>query len=344
MSGVNFHPVAKDTAKSMRKVVDYILGLNISPADKSVRLAKVFNLVGSDFYAQMFDANSELFDSTAIGMTDYNQMTEQIERLSRKIVRNSNLNRDVNYLINDFYNSALGNAQNEAFKNAISLDKHPTLTRTVVGETCDWCFALAGTYTNPEGELFARHANCDCLFVVSGYNSRNGILTNYNKRSKRYNDSVKIIDKKSELLRNARPGVGTISKVENWPKGQRIGSAEVETANWLLKTIGGDIKYIPRGKNPSCDYKWDGDNLELKTMETSKSLDRLSSNMAKAQKQIHYKGGVMLHFPEGSPLWKRGDELFNRIKDDMGRFDIDFVIVRHGNELAKYYVKEKGSP
>lgn len=179
-NGINFSPVATDTARGMDEVVGYILGLDISPAEKIKRINTAFELVGSDFYIQMFDANSQLFDSTAIG-TDYTKMTNQIEDLARKIVQNYNLGRKTDTLVKDFYDSALGKAQDEAFKNAISLDKHPTLTRSIVGETCGWCVALAGVHTNPDSEMFRRHANCDCLFVTSGYNSRNGILTNYVK-------------------------------------------------------------------------------------------------------------------------------------------------------------------
>lgn len=181
--GINFSPVATDTAKSMDSLVKYILNLNISPEEKIRRLAKSFNLVGSDFYIQMFEANSQLFDSTAIG-TDYSEMTDQIDRLSRKIVQNDNLGRPVDRLTKDFYDSALGKAQHEAFVNAVSLDKHPTLTRSMVGETCDWCKKRAGVWVDPDAELFTRHADCDCLFVTSGYNSRNGILTNYVKKGK----------------------------------------------------------------------------------------------------------------------------------------------------------------
>lgn len=180
--GINFSPVATDTAESMDRLVKYILGLNIKPDEKIRRLSKAFNIVGSDFYVQMFEANSELFDSTAIG-TDYGDMTDQIDRLSRKIVQNYNLTRPVDTLVKDFYDSALGKAQNEAFTNALSLDRHPTLTRTMVGEkTCRWCQDRAGVFVDPDPELFTRHADCDCLFIVSGYNSRNGILDNYNKR------------------------------------------------------------------------------------------------------------------------------------------------------------------
>lgn len=182
-SGINFSPVATDIAESMDSVVKYILNLNISPADKINRLYKSFNIVGSDFYFQMFEANSQLFDSTAIG-TDFSEMIDQIERLSRKIVQNHNLGRETDTLVKDFYDSALGRAQSEAFTNAISLDKHPTLTRTMVGETCDWCKGLAGVWINPTAEFFTRHADCDCLFTVSGYNSRNGVLDNYVKKKK----------------------------------------------------------------------------------------------------------------------------------------------------------------
>ena len=184
-SGINFTPVAKDTAKTMQKAVNYILSLNIDPAEKIRRLSLTFNLVGSDFYMQLFEANSILFDSTAIGTTDFYEMQEQIDRLSHKIVQNHNLGREVDTLTQDFYYSALGKAQDSAFRNAISLDKHPTLTRTMVGETCEWCQKLAGTHVDPTSDLFRRHADCDCLFVTSGFNSRNGIVTNYNKSSKK---------------------------------------------------------------------------------------------------------------------------------------------------------------
>ena len=182
--GINFSKVATDTARNMVKVVDYILGLNIPKADKVRRLRNVFNLVGSDFYFQMFNANSQLFDSLAIGTADYNELLARIDDLAQKLVQNYNLTRKTAPIVKEFYDSALGLAQTEAFVNAISLDKHPTLTRYIVGETCSWCVGMAGTFIEPTGDMFARHDNCDCLFVVSGYNSRNGILTNYRKARK----------------------------------------------------------------------------------------------------------------------------------------------------------------
>ncbi len=178
---MDFHPVAIDTTENILPAIKYILSLNIAPNNKKARITKVINLIGSDFYIQMFDANSEVFGSTAIRSADYSQMVEQVDTLATKLVRQYALSRVIDPIVKEFYDTALGRAQEEAFRNAISLDRHPTITRTLVGEFCDWCKGLAGTHIYPNAEYFARHDNCDCLIVASGYNSRNGIVKNYVK-------------------------------------------------------------------------------------------------------------------------------------------------------------------
>lgn len=178
---MNFSGTATDIAKQMVKVVDYILSLDIDPTEKRVRLIRAFTIVGNEFFDKMFADNSILFDSTAIKSLGYTNPEDQIERLSTRLVRNYNLGRKNDATVKGFFDSVLADAQREAFENGISLGKVPTLTRHIVGETCGWCMARVGTFTYPDGELFARHDNCDCLFIVSGYNSRNGILTNYRK-------------------------------------------------------------------------------------------------------------------------------------------------------------------
>ena len=178
---MNFSGTAKDLGQQMTKVVNYILSLDISPADKRNRLIKAFGIVGNEFFNKMFADNSLLFDSEAITSLGFQNPEDQIERLSAKLVQNYNLGRKTDEIVVGFFDSVLADAQHEAFENGISLGKVPTLTRSLVGETCQWCVDRAGTFTYPDGELFARHDNCDCLFIVNGYNSRNGILTNYRK-------------------------------------------------------------------------------------------------------------------------------------------------------------------
>lgn len=182
---MNFSPVAKDMSKQMIKVVNYILGLDISPDEKRARLSKAFWIVGYDFFNKMFTDNSKLFDSTALESLGFQNPDDQIERLSSKLVQNHNLDRRYTPIVQGFFDSVLADAQHEAFNNGRSMGKVPTLTRYTVGKCCEWCENLAGkTYLYPEGEVFARHDNCDCLFIVKGFNSRNGILTNYRKASK----------------------------------------------------------------------------------------------------------------------------------------------------------------
>lgn len=178
---MNFSGVARDLSKQTIKVVDYILGLNISPAEKRARLVKAFGLIGNEFFDKMFTDNSELFGSEALGSLGFQNPEDQVERLSAKLVQNYNLGRHTDEIVLGFFDSVLADAQHEAFENGISMGKVPTLTRSLVGETCSWCATRVGTYTYPAGEMFARHDNCDCLFIVKGYNSRNGILTNYRK-------------------------------------------------------------------------------------------------------------------------------------------------------------------
>lgn len=178
---MNFSGVAKDLGRQMEKVVAYILSLDISPAEKRLRLTRAFGIVGNEFFDKMFKDNSYLFDSEAIGTMGFQNPEDQIERLSAKLVQNYNLGRKTNEIVVGFFDSVLADAQHEAFENGKSLGKVPTLTRSLVGETCGWCRDRVGTFTYPDSELFARHDNCDCLFIVRGYNSRNGILTNYRK-------------------------------------------------------------------------------------------------------------------------------------------------------------------
>lgn len=182
---MNFSLTAKDLSNQTIKVVNYILALNITPVEKKRRLVKAFGIIGNEFFDKMFADNSRLFGSQAIKSLGFDNPEDQIERLSNKMVQNYNLGRKTNpAIVTGFFDSVLKDAQKEAFDNGRSLGRVPTLTRVLVGETCEWCRDRAGTFTNPDGEMFARHDDCDCLFIVKGYNSRNGILTNYRKARK----------------------------------------------------------------------------------------------------------------------------------------------------------------
>jgi len=179
---MDFRGIVEDTSSGVYDIINDVLRMDIDPQVKIDQIAAVLTQVGERFGQKMFNDVSTLFDSTAIaGTVPYND-NNQIYTLAQKIVRDNAFGLADNSILTEYLDVLLGRAEYEAFENAQSLEKHPTLTRRMRGETCEWCVLRAGTFTDPDPELFARHDNCDCLFIVSGYNSRNGVLKNYKKK------------------------------------------------------------------------------------------------------------------------------------------------------------------
>ena len=109
--------------------------------------------------------------------------------------------------------------------------------------------------------LFSKHANCDCLLVASGYNSRNGVVTNYNKNP----------NFASLASEEARKKIGVTQ--EYWANEMSDGE------RWFAKNYPEEIKWIDRnvvGQDgrilPTNDYILFSANtpFELKTSENLK--------------------------------------------------------------------------
>lgn len=75
-------------------------------------------------------------------------------------------------------------AQQDSFTTAKQTRKYPRVTRTEHGDACKWCKSMAGTYTDPDSDVFKRHGGCEGKIVTEGYRSRNGQLSNYKKGEK----------------------------------------------------------------------------------------------------------------------------------------------------------------
>lgn len=284
---MNFEGLSKDVSERMLRLVNYILSLPVSLSDKKTLLIKSFRTVGYEFFNKVFEDSSELFDSKAISTLGYNDPDGQIERLAAKLVQNYNLGRISNpATVKDFYDSLLGDAQHEAFRNAVSLDKHPTLTRRIVGETCGWCVAKSGTYINPAGEDFARHAGCDCLITVSGYNSRNGVLTNYNKR-----DGVN----RDRVFNDEKPGVGTVKFEDGTSiKDQHRKADDFAVAERLKVKYGGNYTVLKEATAQGVsmpDLMRNNDALiEIKRPNTLAALD---GRLRGAMDQLDYSSNLV---------------------------------------------------
>lgn len=178
---MDFRGIVDDTTDGVYEIINDILRMNLAPDEKTRQIQSVLMEVGERFGQKMFDDVSQLFDSTAIKSTVPYNDNDRVYALAQKIVRDSAFELNDKYIVEEYHNTVLGMAEALAFANAQSLEKHPTLTRRLKGETCDWCVARAGTWVDPEPTLFARHHNCDCVIKVRGFNSRNGKLKNYRK-------------------------------------------------------------------------------------------------------------------------------------------------------------------
>lgn len=182
---MDFREIVIDVARNVQDLIDEILDMGLSPDETMDEIAGVFEAVGREFGEKMVSDVSLALGASAIGATiNYNE-NNQIRDLAEKLVRDNAFELRNRALPTEYFDVLLGRAEYTSFINARSLQKVPTLTRIATGkETCAWCEQRTGTFTYPERELFQRHDNCDCIFQVSGYNTRNGVLKNYKKARK----------------------------------------------------------------------------------------------------------------------------------------------------------------
>lgn len=179
---MDFRGIVEDTASGVQDLINYVLKLDVSPEDKEALLVQAFETVGRAFADKTFNDISYLLDSEAIGGEIAIDEDAQIARLAQKIVRDNAFELNDERITKEYFDVLLARSEEIAFRNAQSLDKHPTLERRATGrETCAWCEERVGVFPYPDSEMFKRHDDCDCIFIVSGYKSRNGTLKNYRK-------------------------------------------------------------------------------------------------------------------------------------------------------------------
>lgn len=167
----------------MPKVLAAVALINNPEIDPEIRQLNqeiLFREVGASVYAKVYGMNAfdmEIMNTTGPGIDDRYYGLAKVTSASVSAGSVGMAEYIRNYLDN-----TAAKAQYDAMRISQQSGKHPTVTRTPTGkETCAWCESLAGTYTEPTGEIFARHGGCDCAIVTQGYNSRNGTLNNYVK-------------------------------------------------------------------------------------------------------------------------------------------------------------------
>lgn len=151
----------------------------ISPAIRQLNQEILFREVGAAVYAKIYDMNAFDYD---IAHTTGPGIDDRYYGLAKKAsasVSTGKLGLE-EYVTNFLYYTASA-AQHDATRNARESGKRTKVIRKMNGETCKWCESLAGTYENPDSEVFRRHGGCDCLIITEGYKKRNGLLDNYVK-------------------------------------------------------------------------------------------------------------------------------------------------------------------
>lgn len=76
---------------------------------------------------------------------------------------------EVSWLLNEPVKSFSKNVVDQTLEKNVEFQGKsglsPKIRRTATGETCEWCQAVAGTYSYPNvpKDVYRRHANCDCI-------------------------------------------------------------------------------------------------------------------------------------------------------------------------------------
>lgn len=177
---------AKFNDTIIKKVIDVLNLINNPEIDPEVRQLNqeiLFREVGSAVYAKIYDMNAYDFE---IEYTKGSGIDDRYYGLAKVVAASISTGPlGINDYVRNYLDTMASKAQQDAVTNARQSGKFPTVIRKLNGETCKWCESLAGTYTNPDSEVFKRHAKCDCSITTEGFKSRNGLLGNYVKPSNR---------------------------------------------------------------------------------------------------------------------------------------------------------------
>lgn len=149
----------------------------IDPAVRQLNQEILFREVGAAVYAKVYDMNAFDFEIEHTVGPGIDDRYYGLAKVASASVSTGKLGLQ-EYVTNFLYYSASA-AQQDATRNARESGKRTKVTRKMNGETCKWCESLAGSYENPDSEVFRRHGGCDCTIITEGYRKRNGLLNNY---------------------------------------------------------------------------------------------------------------------------------------------------------------------
>lgn len=178
---MNYADLNKTILAKVLKALALINNPEIDPAIRQLNQEILLKEVGSAVYAKVYDMNAFDFDIQHTKGDGIDNRFYGLAKVASASVSAGALGLDE--YVKNYLDYASSKAQQDAVTNAKQSGNYPTVTRKMRGETCKWCESLAGTYTDPDSEIFKRHGGCDCQIITEGYKSRNGLLKNYKKQA-----------------------------------------------------------------------------------------------------------------------------------------------------------------
>ncbi len=151
----------------------------IDPEVRQLNQEILFRQVGESVYTKIYDMNAfdyEIPHTVGPGIDDRYYGMAKVASASVAVGA-----LGLDQTVRTYLDGITAKAQHDATMNASQSGKRTRVIRTTFGKTCEWCKSRAGTFTNPDSEIFRRHRKCDCRIVTEGYKSRNGLLQNYVK-------------------------------------------------------------------------------------------------------------------------------------------------------------------
>lgn len=299
-----------DYCKQIQKNMNDSLGAHIKAADVPLEADRIDDIVSHAANIEKFD---DVIDKIGYSMENLYQhvVDESIRR-----------NADMHYKL--------------GFK--------PKIIRIAESKCCEWCSNLEGTYnyadvSNQGNDVFRRHRNCRCKVLYEEKKGDKYERTDVWSKKTLSEEQVEKLTKEKNLnylpktkngftVRNvlkeyveeATPKRGNITRDNGFSDNKNI--REVKIANYLHRTMGGNIRLVERSNDiKMSDYLWNDNLWELKSITTEKAAD---SAVRKAIKQIMSNpGGIIIECLDDMDKKTLYDVISNRI---CRTIDIDCIV------------------
>lgn len=226
------------------------------------------------------------------------------------------------------------------------------VVRKLAGGCCEWCSRLAGTYIYPDvpDDVYRRHQRCRCTvdYIPNKSKKAQNVWSKEwkdieNRKEvgikKEHNLTLKKgVDVTTEYERGKFPGQGKIKYEDGYDR--KGHTEEIEVAEWLHKTLGGDVILLVESSVDGVkmpDYIWNSKYWELKSTTTEKAAN---SAIRKGIKQIAGNpGGIILNYANDIDIQEVINVIEKRVnssKDSNLSFDIMIVIKKKIETIIRY--------